>query len=94
MNNKNLNSIFDLIGYSNKAIYDMGIKADAEKDPSFYILTESGENIEVKIIDSKSIYMVNIFLNSLNTGLEIEFKDYGQYTTLVKEVWSIKKQHQ
>lgn len=91
MNNKNLNSIFDLIIYSNsnKLIYDMGIKEDNEKEPAFYILTESGEHIQVKIIDSKSIYMVNDFLADLNTGLKIEFKDYGQYDKLIKKVFSI-----
>lgn len=70
-------------------IYDMGLESDANGDPCFYILTNAGVHMKASCKTAHDIYRVNWYLGHLNTGLTIEFKDYGQYDKLIKKVFSI-----
>lgn len=70
-------------------IYDIGLEPDQNGDPAFYILTEDNEHIQVTITRSQELQKVMIWLNRLNTGIKIEFKDYLQFQDLIRKVFAV-----
>lgn len=68
-------------------IYDMGLEPDANMNPSFYILTDAGEHISVSIIRPQEIGRVCQWLNRLNTGVHVEFKDYTSFNYTIMKVF-------
>lgn len=85
---KNYNGcITDLMNYDG-IIYDMGIEEYNGK-PTFYIMTKELEHIRVAIIDAKSIVSVCSWLESLNTDIDIEFKDFYQFRCTIQAVFKV-----
>lgn len=70
-------------------IYDMGLEEDSNGDPAFYILTESNEHIQVTITRHQELTRVIQWLNRLNTGVEVEFKDYAQFNKVIQKVFAV-----
>lgn len=68
-------------------IYDMGLEPDADGQPAFYILTDAGEHITVTINRPQEIGRVCQWLNRLNTGHHVEFKDYSSFNSIIKRVF-------
>lgn len=70
-------------------IYDMGLEEDSNGDPAFYILTKSNEHITVTITRHQELTRVIQWLNRLNTGVKVEFKDYAQFNKVIQKVFAV-----
>mgnify|MGYP007101885276 FL=1 len=70
-------------------IFDMGLEADQEGKPAFYILTESNEHITVTITRPQELGRVIQWLNRLNTGIKVEFKDFVQFNRVIQNVFKV-----
>lgn len=70
-------------------IFDMGLKADQEGNPAFYILTESNDHITVTITRPQELGRVLQWLNRLNTGVKVEFKDFLQFNRVIQNVFKV-----
>ena len=70
-------------------IFDMGLEANQEGNPAFYILTDRNDHITVTITRPQELKRVLQWLNCLNTGIKIEFKDFKQFNTVIKNVFRI-----
>lgn len=70
-------------------IFDMGLEPDQNGDPSFYILTEDNEHIQVTITRPQELGRVIQWLNRLNTGIKVEFKDYAQFNKVIQKVFAV-----
>ena len=84
----NIKALYQIKG----SIEDMGLKYNTEEVPVFYVKAEGQEELQVRIDNGMSIAMVRDWLDiEMNTGLQIEFKDFGQFNDLIKKVLEIKK---
>lgn len=84
------NEVLKIAEYTEQnLIYDMGLEPDANGDPRFYILTNAGVRMKASCKTAHDIYRVNWYLEHLNTGLTIQFDDFGQYNDLISQVFSI-----
>lgn len=70
-------------------IIEMGIKPDKKGLPIFYVITETLEEIQVSIDNEIGIAMVINWLNHLNTGINCEFVDYGQFSYVIDQIFKI-----
>ena len=70
-------------------ILDMGMKEDDLKRPSFYILTEGMNYIQVTLDNACNIAMVRDWLDSLNTEVPCVFVDYTQFNRLIQDVFRV-----
>lgn len=70
-------------------IFDMGLEEDSNGDPAFYILTENNEHIQATITRPQELGRVIQWLNRLNTGIKVEFKDYAQFSKVIKKVFIV-----
>lgn len=70
-------------------IYDMGLEEDDLKRPSFYILTENMEHIQVSIDNGYNIAMVRDWLDNLNTEIPCDFENYMQFNKLIQDVFKV-----
>ena len=76
-------------------IMKMELKESKNGDPMLQVLfkilagSEKGNTILMnRLLNIKfQIHTANDFLRSLDTGLEIKFKDYGQYNDLIMDVF-------
>lgn len=73
----------------NGDIYDMGLEPNENGEPAFYILTESGDHIQVTITKAENIAMVRDYLKNLNTGVHVEFKDFEQFHRTIQKVFKV-----
>lgn len=70
-------------------IFDMGLEPDQEGRPAFYILTESNDHITVTITRPQELGRVIQWLNRLNTGIKVEFKDFDQFNRIIQKVFKV-----
>lgn len=70
-------------------ILDMGLEEDDLKRPSFYVLTEDMESIQVSLDTPCNIAMVRDWLDSLNTEIPCDFVDYAQFNKLIQDVFKV-----
>lgn len=50
------------------------------------VLVDKSNSKRFRLDNSFDIYKANLYLKSLNIGLEIEFKTYSQYSKLINQV--------
>ncbi len=70
-------------------IYDMGLEPDDQGQPAFYILTEENVHISVTITRPQELGRVIQWLDSLNTGVKVTFKDFGQFNKVIQKVFKV-----
>lgn len=70
-------------------ILDMGMEEDDLKRPSFYILTEDMDSIQVALDNPINIAMVRDWLDSMNTEIPCDFIDYGQFNKLIQDIFKV-----
>ena len=86
----------DIMKYGFKAlwdyqglVHDMGIEADPEGTPCFYIMTDDYDFIKVDLNSPVNIGMVRSWLERLNTSIPCVFSDYKQFQELIQDVFKI-----
>ena len=85
---KNYNGCITALMNYNGIIFDMGLE-DQDEKPTFYILTEDLKHIRVTISDAMSIVSVCSWLESLNTDVDVEFKDFYQFRCTIQAVFKV-----
>lgn len=85
---KNYNGCITALMNYDGIIFDMGLE-DQDGKPTFYILTEDLNHIRVTITDAMSIVSVCSWLESLNTDVDIEFKDFYQFRCTIQAVFKV-----
>ena len=85
---KNYNGCITALMNYNGMILDMGVE-DQDGTPAFYILTEDLKHIRVTITDAQSIVSVCSWLESLNTDVDVEFKDFYQFRCTIQAVFKV-----
>ena len=75
-------------------IVDMGVKPDKEMKPTFFIMTDDMEQIQVTITDSINLAMVRDWLDHLETGVDCHnFNGYADFVNVnikMLKKWKIK----
>lgn len=91
----------DIMKYGFKAlwnyqglIHDMGMEADPDGNPCFYIMTEDWDFIQVGLDNPVNIGMVRSWLDRLNTSIPCVFSDYKQFQGLIHDVFRIYAERQ
>lgn len=77
-----------------RQVFDMGLEPDDKGQPAFYILKDNGEHISVTITRSQELTRVIQWLNHLNTGVRVEFKDFEQFNRIIQKVFKIYAERQ
>lgn len=71
-------------------IVDMGVKPDKEMKPTFFIMTDDMEQIQVTITNSINLAMVRDWLDHLETGVDCHnFNGYADFIQIVKNVFNV-----
>ena len=70
-------------------VHDMGMEADQEGKPCFYIMTDDWDFIQVSLDSPINIGMVRCWLEKLNTSVPCVFLDYKQFQELIHDVFRI-----
>lgn len=69
-------------------IFDIGLEPDQEGNPAFYILTTEEEHISVSVIRPQEIGRVCQWLDRLNTGVNVEFKNFDHFNKIIQKVFN------
>lgn len=85
LSNNSINYLYNYTG----DIFDMGIEANKEGKPSFFILTESFKHIQVIIDNAENLALVRDWLKRLNTGINVEFRNYKKFNQAIQKVFLI-----
>ena len=78
----------ELYGYKG-LIYDMGLEGDEAGRPSFYLLTEDHDHIQILLTRPSNIAMVRDWLDNLNTEVPVDFQNYLQFSKVIQEVFKV-----
>lgn len=70
-------------------VVEMGLEPNDKMQPAFFIQTEAGEHISVTIIRPQELSRVLEWLNLLKTGVKVEFKDFGQFSKVIQDVFKV-----